>query len=79
MKDPVKLKKEAFQAWLDQGPPETADRYRESIRGVASVVEAKTQVWEEFGKAMDKDTKVLASHSAPQKGTSMFSQGELLA
>lgn len=30
----IKLKKEAFQAWLDQGSPEMTDRYQLAIRAV---------------------------------------------
>jgi len=46
----VKLKKEAFQAWLSQASPEAADRYRAAKMAVALVVaEAKSWVWEEFG------------------------------
>lgn len=48
-KEAIKLKEEAFWAWLAQGSPEAADRYREARRAMASVVaEAKTWVWEEF-------------------------------
>jgi len=40
---------------LAQGSPETADRYREARRAVASAVaEAKTRVWDEFGETMEK-------------------------
>ncbi len=50
------MKKEAFQAWLAQGPPEAANGYREARRATALVVmEAKTWLWEEFGEAMEKD------------------------
>jgi len=56
VKEAVKLKKEAFRAWLAQGSPETADGYREARRVAASAVaEAKTRMWEEFGEAMEKD------------------------
>ena len=38
------------------GTPEDADRYRQAMRCVATVVaEAKTRVLEEFGEAMDND------------------------
>ena len=47
VKEAVRLKKEAFRAWLAQGSPETADRYRQARRAVASAVtKAKTRVWE---------------------------------
>ena len=48
-----------LSAWLAQGSPETADRYREARRAAASVVaKAKTRVWEEFGEAMEKDFRL---------------------
>ncbi len=41
---------------MAQGSPEAADRYREARRAAASAVaEVKIWVWEEFGKAMEKD------------------------
>jgi len=53
VKEAVRLKKEAFQSWLAQGSPETADGYQEAKMAAASAVsEAKTRVWEE---AMEKD------------------------
>ena len=59
VKEAVRLKKEAFRAWLAQGSPETADRYRQARRAAASAVtKAKTQVWEEFGEAMEKDFRL---------------------
>jgi len=40
--------KEAFRAWLAQGSPEAADRYRQTRRAAAAVVaDAKTRAWEE--------------------------------
>jgi len=45
VKEAVRLKKEAFRAWFDQGSPKTADRYREARRAAASAVtEANTRV-----------------------------------
>ncbi|KAK3571289.1 hypothetical protein QTP86_005929 [Hemibagrus guttatus] len=56
VRDAVKLKKESYQAWLARGTPEAAEAYRQAKRTTAGVVsEAKTQVWEEFGEAMEKD------------------------
>ncbi|GAA6083977.1 receptor-type tyrosine-protein phosphatase F-like, partial [Tachysurus ichikawai] len=55
VRDAVKLKKESYRAWLAQGTPEAADRYRRDKRVVA---EAKTRVWEEFGEAMEKDYRL---------------------
>jgi len=47
VKEAVRLKTEAFWAWLTQGSAETADGYRDARRAVASAVgEAKTHVWE---------------------------------
>ncbi|TWW74372.1 R2DM Retrovirus-related Pol polyprotein from type II retrotransposable element [Takifugu flavidus] len=46
----VKLKKEAYRSWLVCGSPEAADRYRLAKRvAAATVAEAKTRAWEEFG------------------------------
>jgi len=53
VKEAVRLKKEAFRAWLTSGSPETADWYREAKRAVASTV-AKAKIWV-FGEAMEKD------------------------
>ncbi|KAK3567863.1 hypothetical protein QTP86_027338 [Hemibagrus guttatus] len=56
VRDAIKLKKESYQAWLARGTPEAAEAYRQAKRNAAWVVsEAKTQVWEEFGEAMEKD------------------------
>lgn len=50
MREAVKMKKEAFWAWLAQESPEAANRYLEARRAVASTVaKAKIQVWEEMG------------------------------
>ncbi|KAK3532983.1 hypothetical protein QTP70_006201 [Hemibagrus guttatus] len=56
VRDSVKLKKESYRAWLDQGTPEAAEAYRQAKRAAARVVlEAKTRVWEELGEATEKD------------------------
>ncbi|KAK9542006.1 hypothetical protein VZT92_002010 [Zoarces viviparus] len=56
VREAVKLKKENFKAWLAQGSPEAAERYRQARRAAAAVVaDAKTRAWEEFGEAMEKD------------------------
>jgi len=56
VREAVKLKKEAFRAWLAQGSPEAADSYRQASRAAAAVVaDAKTRAREEFGEAMEKD------------------------
>ncbi len=56
VKKSIKLKKEAFWAWLAQGSPEVVDRYREARKTTASAVaEAKTWMREEFGEAIEKD------------------------
>ena len=56
VREAVRLKKEAFRAWLFGGSPETADRYRAAKRAAASAVaEAKKRVWEEFREAMEED------------------------
>lgn len=62
MKKAVKLKKEAFRAWLAGRSVEAADRYRLARRAKArTVVEAKTCVWEEFGEAMEKDFQLVST------------------
>ncbi|MDG2555341.1 reverse transcriptase domain-containing protein [Vibrio parahaemolyticus] len=59
----VRLKKEAYRAWLVCGSPEAADGYRRAKRSAAAaVVEAKTRAWEEFGEAMEEDYR-----SAPKR------------
>ena len=56
LRDAVKLKKESYQAWLARGTPEAANRYWHAERAAAqAVAEAKTQVWEKFGEAMEAD------------------------
>ena len=56
MRETVKLKKEAFWAWLSQGSREAADRYRVAERAAALVdAENRTRVWEEFRETMEKD------------------------
>ena len=42
------------KSWLACGTPEAADSYRQCPAAQA-IAEAKTQVWEEFGEAMEKD------------------------
>ena len=66
MKEAIRLKKAAFQAWLSQGSPEAADRYCLARRTAASEVTQKL-AWQEFGEAMEKDFRlvlkeVLANH-----------------
>lgn len=56
VKEPVKVKKKAFRAWLARGYPKAADKYWEARRSAALVVtEAKIWVWKEFGEAIQKD------------------------
>ncbi|KAK3512320.1 hypothetical protein QTP70_004618 [Hemibagrus guttatus] len=56
VRDAVKLKKVSYRAWLARGTLEAAEAYWQAKRTAARVVsEAKTQVWEEFGEAMEKD------------------------
>ena len=55
VREAVRLK-EAFRDVLSQGTPEAVARYPQARRTAASAVtEAKQQVWEEFGEAMEKD------------------------
>jgi len=59
VKEAVKLKKQAFWAWLAEGSSEGADRYRQARRAAAAVVtDAKTQAWKEFGVGMEKDFRL---------------------
>lgn len=44
----VKLKKDAFRAWLSQRDPEAAHWYRVAERTATSVVGIQKQAWEEF-------------------------------
>ncbi|KAK3515257.1 hypothetical protein QTP70_013021, partial [Hemibagrus guttatus] len=61
VRDAIKLKKESYQAWLARRTPETAEAYRQAKRTTAMVVsEAKTQVWEEFSEAMEKDYRTVS-------------------
>lgn len=56
VKEHVKVKKEAFRAWLARGYPKAAKKYWEARRSAALVVtKAKSWVWKEFGEAMQKD------------------------
>ncbi|KAK3572660.1 hypothetical protein QTP86_001628 [Hemibagrus guttatus] len=56
VRDAIKLKKEFYRAWLAQGTLEAAEAYRQAKQAAAPVIlEAKTQVWEEFGEAMEND------------------------
>lgn len=67
----VRLTKEAFWPWLAQGTPEPAERYRKAKRAaVPVVVEAISQVWEEFGEeGLSVGLKeVLVNHQVTHKG-----------
>ncbi|XP_054862758.1 golgi transport 1Ba isoform X1 [Amphiprion ocellaris] len=58
VREAIRLKKEAFWAWLARGSPEAANGYRLAKR--AAVAEAKTRVWEEFVEAMEKDFRLVS-------------------
>lgn len=65
---------------MTQGSLEATDEYRRAKRAAALVVaEAKTQVCEEFGEAVQKDfrlaSKVLANRQATQEGDAGLSTG----
>ncbi|KAI3364112.1 hypothetical protein L3Q82_010940 [Scortum barcoo] len=53
----VRLKKESYWAMLACGTPDAVDRYWQATSKPqpGRVLEAKTQVWEEFGEAMEED------------------------
>ncbi|KAI3374576.1 hypothetical protein L3Q82_021156 [Scortum barcoo] len=56
VRDAVRLKKESYRTMLACGTPDAVDRYRQAKQATArTVLEAKTQVWEEFGEAMEED------------------------
>lgn len=83
----VKLKKEAFRALLSQRTPEASDKYRVTRRTTSLVIaDTKTQAWEEFEAAMEKDTvgfkEVLENHlgsqikkAGPGPGCTLFGWG----
>ena len=55
VREAVRLKKEAFRDVLSRRTPEAVAKYRQARRAAATAVaEAKQQVWEEFGVAMEK-------------------------
>lgn len=55
MKEAVDVKMEAFRGWLTVRTVPVADRYHLARRACSHVMEAKTWVWEEVGKAMERD------------------------
>ena len=69
----VKLKKEAFQAWMSQGSPEAADRYW-GLRGLQhcwcwSYNSDVGGIREDYGERLSVGLKdVLVNHSTTQKG-----------
>ncbi|TWW57306.1 hypothetical protein D4764_07G0000250 [Takifugu flavidus] len=59
----IKLKKEAYRSWLVCGSPEAADWYRLAKQvAAATVTEANSWAWEEFGEVMEEDFR-----SAPRR------------
>lgn len=51
--------KESCQSMLDSWTPDTIDRYRHAKQATTwAVLEVKTLIWGEFGKAMQKDYRV---------------------
>ena len=58
MRETVKLRKEAFRAWMSWRSPEAADRYQAAKRAAALVVAEAETVWEEFGETMEKDSRL---------------------
>lgn len=56
VRDAIRLKKESYRAMLARGTPEAADRYWQAKCAAArAVTEARTQVWKEFGEAMEEN------------------------
>ena len=79
VREPVRLKKEAFWAWLCRGTPEAADGYKVAKRAAALVVaEATNRVREEFSKAMEKDfqlaSRMCCKPSEGHKGKAGYCQ-----
>ena len=71
MKGAVKLKIEAYKAWLAYGTPEAAESYQQAKQSVVVVVtETKTQVWEEFGEAMEQSFQLRQRYSCKLFGSS---------
>ena len=61
---------------MAQGTPEAADRYRLAKRVAAqAVAEAKTQVWEKLGEAMEVVLEeILVNHPVPHEGEAVLHQ-----
>ncbi|KAI3369654.1 hypothetical protein L3Q82_025366 [Scortum barcoo] len=56
VRDAIRLKKESYRTMLACGTPDAVDGYQQAKQAAArAVLEAKTQVWEEFGEAMEED------------------------
>ncbi|KAI3369145.1 hypothetical protein L3Q82_026103, partial [Scortum barcoo] len=77
VRDAVRLKKESYWTMLACGTPDAFDRYRQAA--ARTVLEAKTQVWEEFGEAMEEDyrsawKRFWQTCPAPQKGEAVLCQ-----
>ena len=70
MREAVKLKKEAFQAWVSTGSPEAADMYRVAKRAAELVfAEGVEGIWGVYGEGLSVGLKgVLANHLTAQKG-----------
>lgn len=65
----VRLKKEAFLAWLARVSTKRADRYQSAKRAAAAAVaEAKPWVWEEFTEAVEKDFQLRKPFDTSGKG-----------
>ena len=63
VREAIRLKKESFRDMLSRGTPEAVLGYRRARRAAAAAVaEAKQRVWEEFGKAMEKDFRAAPKH-----------------
>lgn len=78
MKEAIRLKKEAFWAWLAGGSAEAADRYHLARRvATRAFVEVKTRMWEEFREATEKDFRLCSCHQRPLYSLSSFYNSEL--
>lgn len=54
MRGAIRLK-ESYRAWLIWGTPEAVDNYCVKHRAALAEGKEKTQMWEEFGEAIEED------------------------
>lgn len=69
MREPVKLKKESYQAKLMLRTLKQADRYWKAKQSAALAVAEKIIVWEEFSEAMESDSDLFTETSGKLSGS----------